>query len=115
MNFLIEFGFYLCTFNLKVFESIHSSFNYPRQVVDVRHVVQMPNIGGEGGEPSGGAAQAVSDSGLRREEQEAAPWADDTKKAVSLFHILFKALFKSWKVFIPSGISFYPICNYSNN
>lgn len=35
MNFLIEFGFYLCTFNLKVFESIHSSFYYPRQAFNV--------------------------------------------------------------------------------
>ena len=31
MNFLIESGFYLCAFDLKVFESVHSSFNYPRQ------------------------------------------------------------------------------------
>ena len=35
MNFLIEFGFYLCTFNLKVFECIHSSCNYPRQAFNV--------------------------------------------------------------------------------
>lgn len=31
MNFLIELGFYLCTFNLKILESIHSSLDYFRQ------------------------------------------------------------------------------------
>lgn len=35
MNFLIELGFDLCTFNFKVFESMHSSFNYPMQAFSV--------------------------------------------------------------------------------
>lgn len=32
MNFLIELGFYLCTFNLKGFESIHSPFTTPSKL-----------------------------------------------------------------------------------
>ena len=84
MNFLMEFGFYLCTFNLKVFENIHSSFNYPRQVVNFCCVeVRTPNIGGENGEPIGWSWPG-SDSGWQREEQEVVPQADNPKKVINI-------------------------------
>lgn len=50
MNFLIEPGFYLCTFNLKDFESIHSPFKHPRQAFNIScwcfHQTVKSSLGG---------------------------------------------------------------------